>query len=61
MRTITDGLPYYCNACGLGWNEYGACEELECELESEEAAIARSVSTLPPTPQIGNYLMINKE
>jgi hypothetical protein len=61
MRTTKDGLPYYCKTCGLGWNEYGACEETNCELESHEEALTRSVPTLPPTPIIGNYLMINKE
>lgn len=61
MRTTTDGLPYYCKACGLGWNEYGACEELECELESAETALARSIPTLPPTPHIGDYSDIMDE
>ena len=42
MRTPTDGLPYYCKTCGLGWNEYGACEEVDCELETRSEAIARA-------------------
>ncbi len=60
-RTTTDGLPYYCTYCGSGWNEYGACEDVRCELESNEKALARSVPTLPPTPQIGNYHSIAEE
>lgn len=60
-RTPTDGLPYYCNLCGLGWSEYVACEEWFCEPESAEAALARSVPTLPPTPQIGDYSDIMEE
>lgn len=61
MRTPTDGMPYYCKTCGLGWNEYGACEEVDCELESSEEALSRSIPTLPNPPAIGNYLMIHKE
>jgi hypothetical protein len=60
-RTITDGLPYYCTVCGMGWNEYGACEEIECQLESDERALARSIPNLPPTPHIGNYSEIMDE
>lgn len=55
MRTPTDGLPFYCAACGLGWNEVMACEEIDCQLEPESAALARSIPALPPTPQIGDY------
>jgi len=41
QRTHTDGKPFYCIVCGLGWNEYQACEEVVCELETEAAAKAR--------------------
>ena len=61
MRTLTDGLPFYCVHCGLGWNEVMACEELDCQLESEQEALARSIPTLPPTPQIGDYSDIMDE
>jgi hypothetical protein len=61
MRTLTDGLPYYCKTCGAGWNEYGACEDVACELESSADALARAIPTLPPTPQIGNYMFIMGE
>lgn len=37
-RSPYDGKPYYCTECGLGWNEYGACEEIGCKLESVEDA-----------------------
>jgi len=61
MRTTTDGLPYYCKTCGAGWNEYGACEEVDCELEPKEVALVRSNPNLPKPPVVGNYLMIHKE
>lgn len=60
MRTISDGLPYYCT-CGAGWNEYGACEDVDCELEPTEVALARSIPTLPEPPVIGNYMFIMGE
>lgn len=40
-RSPYDGKPYYCKICGLGFNEYIACEELDCELESEASAKLR--------------------
>ena len=40
-RDPYDGQPYYCTFCGMGWNEYGACEEVDCVLESPEAAQRR--------------------
>lgn len=61
MRTLTDGFPYYCKVCGAGWNEYGACEDVRCELEPTEAALARSVPNLPEPPQIGDYSDIMDE
>jgi hypothetical protein len=61
MRTTTDGLPYYCKTCGAGWNEYGACEEVDCELEPRDDALARSIPTLPETPMVGNYTFIMEE
>jgi hypothetical protein len=41
-RDPHDGQPYYCTLCGAGWNEYGACEEPDCKLETVEAAQARA-------------------
>jgi hypothetical protein len=55
IRTVTDGKPYYCTFCGMGWNEYGACEDVRCKLESVADAQARFVHVDPPPPQIGNY------
>lgn len=40
-RTPYDGQPYYCRLCGLGWNEFMACEETSCTLEDESSAKAR--------------------
>lgn len=54
-RTTTDGYPFYCETCGAGWNEYGACEDVACKLESSEKALTRSVPSLPQPPQIGDY------
>lgn len=36
-----NGRPYYCKLCGCGGPEYVACEEGDCELESEAEALAR--------------------
>ena len=41
-RTPYDGKPYYCTTCGLGLGEYIACEEVDCKLETEEAAQTRA-------------------
>jgi hypothetical protein len=41
-RHWKDGKPYYCVACGLGWGEFIACEEVDCELESEVEAQKRA-------------------
>jgi hypothetical protein len=54
-RDPRDGKPFYCAACGLGWNEYGACEEMDCELESQEAAAQRHV----PSVQIPEIVGFN--
>jgi hypothetical protein len=40
-RTPYNGRPYYCKTCGMGFAEYMACEEPNCELESEAEAITR--------------------
>lgn len=40
-RSPYDGKPFYCMICGLGFDEYGACELPDCELESETAAQTR--------------------
>ena len=61
MRTPTDGLPFYCSFCGMGWSEVMACEEVDCKMESKEAALARSIPTLPRPPQIGDYSDIMDE
>lgn len=40
-RTPTDGQPYYCVTCGVGYAEYGACEAVYCQLEHPEVARSR--------------------
>lgn len=41
-RHWLDGKPYYCAVCGLGYGKYLACEDGDCELESEEDAAKRA-------------------
>ena len=41
--TPTNGRPYYCVKCGLGFQEYMACELPDCELESEASAEVRKL------------------
>jgi hypothetical protein len=41
MRTPYDGKPFYCALCGLGFGEMMACEEPDCQPETEAAAKAR--------------------
>ncbi len=41
-RTPTDGKPYYCKVCGMGFDEFLACEEPDCALEGEADALARA-------------------
>jgi hypothetical protein len=45
-RTPYDGEPFYCARCGLGFGELMACEEPDCELESEEKARDRQQQKL---------------
>ncbi len=40
-RSPYDGHPFYCKICGVGFAEYMACEETDCELESEQTAKSR--------------------
>lgn len=40
-RSPYDGKPFYCTVCGLGFDEYGACELPDCKLESDADARAR--------------------
>jgi hypothetical protein len=40
-RKPNDGRPYYCALCGLGFGEFLACEEGDCELESDAEAWKR--------------------
>lgn len=49
QRDHTDGEPFYCVFCGSGWNEYGACEDVRCELEEKQVAMKRfePSSTIP--------------
>ena len=39
--TPYNGKPYYCVTCGMGFAEYMACSDNDCELESEESAKER--------------------
>lgn len=41
-RTPTDGRPFYCRLCACGFDEFLACEEPDCELESEREAVKRA-------------------
>jgi len=41
LRTSADGKPFYCLACGLGWQEYSLCESANCVLEPEDQAKRR--------------------
>lgn len=51
-RTPYDGKPYYCIDCGLGWNEYMACGEFDCLLETPGDALERAQKhqATDPTP-----------
>lgn len=40
-RTPDDGEPFYCTYCGSGYEEYGACEDVRCKLETKETAMKR--------------------
>lgn len=42
-RSPYDGRPFYCTVCCAGWEEFGACEEPDCELETLEQALSRKV------------------
>ena len=53
-RDPADGKPFYCVVCGLGWNECGACEEGDCQLENEADAMKRHVPSVP-IPRITGY------
>lgn len=41
-RHWKDGKPYYCATCGCGLGEFMACEETDCELESDAEAQKRA-------------------
>lgn len=55
MKPLNDtwlsGKPYYCKICGLGMGEYMACEEPDCELESERDAQLRLDQASPKDPR----------
>lgn len=36
-----DGNPYYCKTCGVGFDEFMACDLTDCELESKQTAKQR--------------------
>lgn len=42
-RSPYDGKPFYCSLCAAGYDEYMACEEVDCQLESESNARLRQV------------------
>ena len=48
-RHCFDGLPYYCAVCGVGIEEYHACDETECRIEAKEVAEARARRRRPIT------------
>lgn len=37
----TSGRPYYCVHCKKGYDDYLKCEDLDCELETDNQAQAR--------------------
>ena len=41
--TPTNGKPFYCIKCNMGFQEYMACELPDCELESKASAEARQL------------------
>lgn len=41
--TPTNGKPFYCIKCRMGFAEYMACELPDCELESEASAEMRQL------------------
>lgn len=49
--TWLSGKPYYCKLCGVGMGEYMACEEPDCELESEETAQVRLTKARGAVPK----------
>lgn len=40
-RTPFDGKPFYCVKCNCRYEKFTACEQPDCQLESNEAAKAR--------------------
>lgn len=46
-RTPTDGKPFYCVKCKMGYGEYIACDLPDCELESEASAEMRQMMCEP--------------
>ena len=40
-RNPFDGRPFYCVTCGAGFDEYMACEDVQCELEPASEALHR--------------------
>ena len=43
VPTPTNGKPYYCVKCKLGFGEYMACELPDCKLESHASAEMRQL------------------
>lgn len=50
-RTPTDGKPFYCVKCKMGFGEYMACELPDCKLESEASAEMRQLFSSAQTDQ----------
>jgi hypothetical protein len=48
-RSPFDGHPYYCKICGIDFAKYTACEENDCELESEITAKSRKKAGVSTT------------
>ena len=46
VRTSSDGFPFYCKTCGVGFVEYLGCELEGCLLETSAEARARRASRL---------------
>lgn len=53
-RDSRDGEPFYCTFCGSGWGEYSACEDVRCQLESNDEAMRRHEPSAP-IPEIVGY------
>lgn len=55
QRDPYDGQPFYCEVCGFGFDEFMACEEPDCVLESVETAQLRQRRRKPMTSDFAKF------